>query len=177
MKLRGSRPGYQHTHVGEDTSPAGIILLLCLYLLGAAMGCYLAKGISVPMVTAEVWLKICACMDGMTIALAILLSWMRIYPLLPLLLLPLKGLLTSGWVVWQCTGSAINTYLRCCIEYGLFAVVSLLCVLVAFRQGMSMYLRPGKRGRNAQTSAAFMGILCGLLLIAVAVQNQICRWL
>ncbi len=177
MKLRGSKPGHQYAHVGEGPSPAGIILLLCLYLLGAVMGCYLAKGILGPTCPAEEWLKACACVDGMMIALALLLPKLRMYPLLPLILLPLKGLLTSAWVVWQCTGGTAGIYLRCCAGWGLFSLVSLLCLLVAFLQGMSMRLRPGRRSRSFRTSLTLMGILYGFLLMAVMLQSQVCKWL
>ena len=73
--------------------------MLCLYLIGAVAGCYLAKGLAAPTFSAAEWVKLCACADGMVLALALLLSRQVLYPLLPLTALPAKGMLTSAWVV------------------------------------------------------------------------------
>ena len=144
MKLRGNKPGHRHLHEGEGPAPAGIILLLCLYLIGAVAGCYLAKGFSAPTFSTAEWVKLCACVDGMVLALALLLSRQVLYPLLPLTALPAKGILTSAWVVWQCTEGAGRAYLQCWAGWGLYAAGSLLCLLVACLQGISLRLRPGE---------------------------------
>lgn len=177
MKLRGNKSGRQHLHVREEASPAGVILLLCLYLLGAAVGCYLAKGLDGPNCAQEDWVLFCACADGVLLALALLLPRLPLYPLLPLTMLPLKGLLTSAWVVWQCTDGTAGEYLRCCGRWGLFSAVSLLCLLVAFLQGLARRVRPGRRERRFRTAMILLGILYGILGAAVLLQCQLCKWL
>ncbi len=176
MKLRGNKPGHRYAHEGAGPAPAGIILLLCLYLFGAVAGCYLAKGLVGPSFDREEWVKLCACADGMIIALALLLPRLQLYPLLPLLALPLKGLLTSAWVVWQCTGGQIGTYLRCCVGWGIFSAGSLLCLLVAFLQGLSQWGRIGRREKRVQTTLSLLGILYGILMMTAMLQTQICKW-
>ncbi len=177
MKLRGNKPGHRYAHEGAGPAPAGIILLLCLYLFGAVAGCYLAKGLVGPAFDREEWVKLCACLDGMAIALALLLPRLRMYPLLPLVVLPLKGLLTSAWVVWQCADGQISAYLRCCMGWGIFSVGSLLCLLVAFLQGLSLRLRPGRRENRVQTALTLLGILYSILMMVTMLQTQICKWL
>lgn len=177
MKLRGNKPGYRSAYETAGAIPIGIILLLCLYLFGAAAGCYLAKGVEIPAFAWEDWIKLCACVDGMTIALALLLHRVRIYPLLPLIVLPAKGLLTSAWVVWQCTGGELGTYIRCCMGWGVFSAGSLLCLLVSFWQGLSLWLRPGRREARVQTALTLIGILYGILMVITFVQTQMCKWL
>lgn len=177
MKLRGNKPRQKHLHAGEGPSPAGIILLLCLYLTGAVLGCYLAKGAASPGCTAREWVCLCACWDGMTLALALLLSRLPAYPLLPLLLLPLKGILTSAWVVWQCAGGTASAYLRCCGTWGLFSMASLLCLLLAFLKGISMRIRFGRRERRFRAALTLLGILYGILVTVTLIQCQICKWL
>ena len=177
MKLRGNKPGHRYVHEGAGPAPAGIILLLCLYLFGAVAGCYFAKGLVGPSFDREEWFKLCACIDGMAIALALLLPRLRWYLLLPLAALPLKGLLTSAWVVWQCAGGQIDTYLRCCMGWGIFSAGSLLCLLVAFLQGLSLRLRPGRRESHVQTALTLLGILYGILMMVTMLQTQICKWM
>ena len=177
MKLRGNKPGHRHLHEGEGPAPAGIILLLCLYLIGAVAGCYLAKGLAAPTFSAAEWVKLCACADGMVLALALLLSRQVLYPLLPLTALPAKGMLTSAWVVLQCTEGAGSAYLQCWAGWGLYATGSLLCLLVACLQGISLRLRPGRRERRVQTALVLLGILYGILFVVTTLQMQICKWL
>ena len=177
MKLRGTTPGYRHLHEGTGPAPAGMILLLCLYLFGAAAGCYLAKDIAGPVVSMEDWVKLCACADGMAIALALLLPWFHLYPLLPLTMLPVKGMLTSAWVVWQCAAGSGADYLRCWAGYGVYAAGSLLCLLVACLRGFSLRLRPGKRKHRIRAALMLLGILYGFLMMVTLLQTQLCKWL
>ena len=177
MKLQGNKPGHRHLHEGEGPAPAGIILLLCLYLIGAVAGCYLAKGFSAPTFSTAEWVKLCACVDGMVLALALLMSRQTLYPLLPLTVLPAKGLLTSAWVVWQCTEGAGRAYLQCWAGWGLYSAGSLLCLLVACLQGISLRLRPGWRERRVQAVLVLLGILYGILFVIMLLQIQICKWL
>lgn len=177
MKLRGNKPGQDYLHVGEGPSLAGIILLLCLYLLGAVIGCYLANGSEGPGCTTREWVILCACWDGMALALALLFSQMPAYPLLPMLLLPLKGILTSAWVVWQCAGSAVGAYLRCYGTWGLFSIASLLCLLLAFLKGISMRVRLSGRERRFRAAMMLLIFLYGVLVVATTLQCQVCKWL
>ena len=177
MKLRGSKPGYRCAHVAEGPSPAGIVLLLCLYLLGAVVGCYFARGSAGPGIEPEEWVNLCACIDGVLIALILLLSWMRMYPLLPMILMILKGFLTSAWVMWCCADGAMAGYVRACGEWGIFSTVSLLCALIAALKGLSVHYRGGRRARQVRTSLILMGVLYAFLLMGTMLQTQICKWL
>ena len=170
MKLRGSKPGYRCSHAAEGPSPAGIVLLLCLYLLGAVVGCYAARGGAGPGMKSEEWVNLCACIDGVLIALTL-------YPLLPMILMMLKGILTSAWIVWQYTDSTVADYVRSCGEWGVFSAVSLLCALVAALKGLSANYRRGRRPRQVRTSLILIGVLYAFLLMGTMLQVQICKWL
>ena len=177
MKLNGSKPGYQSTHMAAGPSTAGIILLLCIYLLGAVIGCYFASGGQGTALETEDWLKFCTCMDAVFIALILLLSGIRLYPLIAIFTMLLQGFLTSVWIMWQCVGGTSAIYIRCCGECGLFSAAALLCTLVAALKGLSTKYRPGKHGQQMRTCLILMGILYAVLLIAVMLQIQVCKWL
>jgi hypothetical protein len=177
MKWRGSKPGHSHIHEGNGPALGGIVLLLCLYLLGAVVGCYLAQGMQPYAEDALRWLRFFACADGAAIALVLLLWRMRLFPLLPACVMVLKGLVTSGWVVWQVSGGEVGDYLRCCGRWGLFSAGSLLCLLLACARGMGLYLRPGRKETRLRAAFTLMGILYGILLVVTLLQMQVCKWM
>lgn len=149
--------------------------MLCLFLVGAAAGCYFAKGSRGFLSLNGTWVLFTASADSGILMLSLFAARWRLYPLVPALILPGKGVLTSCLVIWQCQSGTVGEYLRCCARCGLLTGVSLGCLLVAFLHGMSLRAQRGKREDRRRTTASLLGVLLAILWITALVQWWICK--